>query len=86
MNRNGFFEWLGRKLVVFQNNVSIRRQLKKCTYSQTKVMTRDTHSMANALPSTGLHPETAFLTQQIALNTSKQDARTTLWVEEWNHR
>ena len=26
-------------------------------------MTRDTHSMANALPSTGFHPETAFLTQ-----------------------
>ena len=30
----------------------------------SKKMTRDTHSMANALPSTGLHPETAFLTQQ----------------------
>ena len=27
-------------------------------------LTRDTHSMANALPSTGLHPETAFSTQQ----------------------
>ena len=30
----------------------------------SKKMTRDTHSMANALPSTGFHPETAFLTQQ----------------------
>ena len=30
----------------------------------SKKMTRDTHSMANALPSTGLLPETAFLTQQ----------------------
>ena len=27
-------------------------------------MTRDIHSMANALPSTGFHPETAFLIQQ----------------------
>ena len=30
----------------------------------SKKMTRDTHSMANALPSTGCHPETAFLIQQ----------------------
>ena len=30
----------------------------------SKKMTRDTHSVANALPSTSFHPETAFLTQQ----------------------
>ena len=30
----------------------------------SKQMTRDTHSMANALPSTGFHPQTALLTQQ----------------------
>ena len=48
-------------------------------------MIRDTHSMANALTSTGFHPETAFLTQQKhKFNTSKQDDRTTLWVEELN--
>ena len=35
-------------------------------------MTRDTHSMANALPSTGLHPETAFLTQQKHLTPKKK--------------
>ena len=37
--------------------------------------------MANTLPSTVLHPETAFLPQHKHL---KQDARTTLWVEEYN--
>ena len=57
-------------------------------------MTRDTHSMANALPSTGLHPETAFLTQQKHLTPQNKMTRdtlyhivphcTTLWVEEWN--
>ena len=36
----------------------------RCLQELGKKMTRDTHSMANALPSTGLHPETAFLTQQ----------------------
>ena len=29
----------------------------------SKKLIPDTHSMANALPSTGFHPETAFLTQ-----------------------
>ena len=31
----------------------------------SKKMTRDTHSMANALPSTGFHPEIALLIQQM---------------------
>ena len=43
-------------------------------------MAQDTHFMANALPSTDIHLETAFLTHQ----KQQQDARTTLWVEELN--
>ncbi len=34
-------------------------------------MIRDTHSMDNALPRTGFHPETAFLTQQKHISPQK---------------
>ena len=47
-------------------------------------MTRYTHSLANALPSTCAPSRNSFLDSTEALNTSKQYARTTLWVEEWN--
>ena len=46
-------------------------------------MTRGIHSMASCQAC--FHTETAILIQQKHLiNTSKQDARITLWVEEWN--
>ena len=44
--------------------ITYAERLPATQIAASKKKTRDTHSMANALPSTRFHPETAFLTQQ----------------------